>query len=92
MDMNAIPTEQLALLVGWKPLGRPLDTRECATLRGLKPNTLEIERSNGSGPPYMQDRKHGPVRYSERDVLLWMYASRRRHTAQPHRDLTAVVA
>ncbi len=92
MDLNDTPTEELARRVGWTLRGRPLDTNECAELRGLKKNTLEIERSVGKGPPYMQERLHGRVSYSERDVLLWMLASRRRHTAQPHRDLTAVVA
>ena len=92
MDLKDTPTEELARRVGWTLRGRPLDTRECAELRRLKPNTLEIERSEGKGPPYMQAEERGRVTYSERDVLLWMLASRRRHTSQVRRDLTAVVA
>lgn len=92
MDLEDTPTEELARRVGWTLRGRPLDTSEAALMRGLKKNTLEIERSLGKGPPYMQPEKHGRVTYSERDVLLWMLASRRRHTAQTHRDLNAIVA
>ncbi len=90
--LKGLSTEELARLVGYTLRGRPLDTREAAALRGRKPNTLEIERSEGKGPPYMQECKNGLVRYSERDVLLWMLAGRRRHTAQPHSDPALALA
>lgn len=90
-DLNTLPIEELARRVGWTLRGRPLDTNEAALMRGFKKNTLEIERSEGKGPPYMQERKNGAVRYSERDLLLWMLSKRRRHTAQPHQE-PAVVA
>lgn len=83
MDLNDTPTEELARAVGWTLRGRPIVTVEAAQLRGRRPNTLEIERSMGKGPPYLQETKHGRVTYSERDVLLWVLANRRRHTAQP---------
>ena len=89
VNPNDMTNDQLAQAVGWKLLNRPLNTKEAAELRGLRPNTLEIERSFGKGLHYMQDDKHSRVTYSERDVLLWKYASRRRHTAQPHPQLAA---
>lgn len=89
MDLNNTPTEELARAVGWTLRGRPLNTNETAELRGLRPNTLEIERHDGKGPPFLQDKRKGRVTYSERDVLLYMLASRRRHTAQAHREAIA---
>jgi hypothetical protein len=92
MDLNDLPTAELARRAGWELRGYPLNTKDAALLRGLRPNTLEIERSAGKGPPYLQEGKNGRVTYSERDVLLWVLANRRRHTGQPHNNPAAAIA
>jgi len=82
--LKSLSTQELANLAGYTLRNRPLNTVEAAEMRGLKRNTLEIERHEGNGPPYLQEYKHGAVRYVERDLLLWVLAGRRRHTGQRH--------
>lgn len=89
MNLDHLSTEQLALIAGVDLLGRPRTTPEAAHVLGLKPNTVEIMRSHGGGPPYMQAVPRGRVTYSERDLLVWLITSRRRHTSQPHVQLAA---
>lgn len=74
-------------MAGVSLLGRPRSNAEAADLLGLKPNTLEIKRIHGGGPPYMQSVPRGRVTYAERDLLVWLISSRRRHTSQPHAQL-----
>jgi hypothetical protein len=90
MNLDQLSTEQLASMAGVALLGRPRFTSEAAEMIGLKPNTLEIKRSHGGGPPYMQAAPRGRVTYSERDLLVWLLTSRRRHTSQPHAQLATV--
>jgi len=72
--------EQLAAIFGWQLRRRPLTTDEAAELRGLKRNTLEHERTTGSGPRYFKQGRI--VVYAERDVLEWLVAGARRSTAE----------
>lgn len=54
-----------------------LTTKEAATLYGVKPNTFEIWRHKGRGPPFIRlgDGPCAPVRYV-RSVLMEWLASR----------------
>jgi predicted DNA-binding transcriptional regulator AlpA len=57
-----------------------LNNAETAEQLGIKPNTLEIWRTKGTGPAY---RKIGrSVRYVESDVLAWLDAQTHTNTSQ----------
>ena len=57
-----------------------LTNTETAQLLGLKPNTLEIWRTQGRGPTF---RKIGrAIRYAEADVLTWLDAQTCSSTSQ----------
>jgi predicted DNA-binding transcriptional regulator AlpA len=57
-----------------------LTNNETAELLGLKPNTLEIWRTQGKGPVF---RKIGrAVRYVEADVLVWLNVQTHSSTSQ----------
>jgi hypothetical protein len=51
---------------------------ETAALMRLKPNTLEIKRCQGKGPPFIKlgDTRQAPVRYRRSDVEEWIAAQR----------------
>lgn len=51
-----------------------LDTDEAARLLGIKPNTLEIYRCRGGGPPFIKlgDSSQAPVRYLRSVVMQWL--------------------
>ena len=57
-----------------------LDTPSIAGVMGMRPNTLEIWRTKGEGPPY---RKVGrAVRYVESEVIAWIESRRHTNTSQ----------
>lgn len=57
-----------------------LDTPATAEFVGMRPNTLEIWRTKGEGPPY---RKVGrAVRYVEAEVIAWLDAQTHTNTSQ----------
>lgn len=57
-----------------------LNNTETADLLGLKPNTLEIWRTQGKGPKF---RKIGrAIRYVEADVIAWLDAQTCTSTSQ----------
>ena len=72
------------------PTGRPslrapdalLTTAEAAVLLGLSPRTLEAFRVRGGGPIYFQVTRRA-VRYRREDLDAWLFARRRRSTADP---------
>lgn len=51
-----------------------LTNAETAKLLGYKPNTLEIKRCQGKGPPFIKlgDTPQAPVRYRRADVMAWL--------------------
>lgn len=59
---------------------------------GLKPNTLEIKRTRGEGPPFLKlgARKNAPVRYLLSDVVAWLKQNRFQSTSGygPHAATT----
>lgn len=77
-----IPFEDLCAFFSYTPKNRLLDTAEAAAILGIKPNTLEIKRKTG-GPKYIRPAGTKFVRYTERDVLEYLYAGRRRTTSEP---------
>ncbi len=57
-----------------------LDNAGTAGLLDIRPNTLEIWRTKGEGPPY---RKVGrAVRYVEAEVIAWLDAQTHTNTSQ----------
>lgn len=50
-----------------------IPTKEAATLLRKKPNTLEIWRHQGKGPPFVKlgDSPQSPVLYLRSDVIAW---------------------
>ncbi|MHC8354265.1 helix-turn-helix transcriptional regulator [Pseudomonas sp. LB3P81] len=53
---------------------------QACELLGLKPNTLEVWRTQGKGPQY---RKIGrAIRYVESDILAWIDAQTCTNTSQ----------
>ena len=55
-------------------LGDLLSNKEVATLLGIKPNTLEIWRHQGKGPPFCKigDSRQSTVRYLRSVVIGWI--------------------
>jgi Helix-turn-helix domain len=51
-----------------------LDNEQTAALLGIKPNTLEIWRHKGKGPPFIKlaDAPQAPVRYCRSAVAAWL--------------------
>lgn len=64
-----------------------MTSKEVATFLGVKPNTLEIWRSQGKGPPYLKlgDAPQAAVRYLRSAVAAWAarraFSSTSEHTA-----------
>jgi len=57
-----------------------LNNAATAELLGIRPNTLEIWRTKGTGPAY---KKLGrAVRYVEAEVIAWLDAQTRTNTSQ----------
>lgn len=67
----------------YTPKNRELTTAEAAAVLGIKPNTLEIKRSAGGGPPYIKPPGCKRVTYNEHVLLAFKYAGIRRSTSQP---------
>lgn len=53
-----------------------LSNQQTAELLGIKPNTLEIWRHRGKGPPFIKYGRsaQGPVRYLRAAVMGWLEA------------------
>jgi len=51
-----------------------LTTKEAATVLGVKPNTLEIWRTKGKGPPFLRlgDGPCAAVRYLRSALMEWL--------------------
>jgi len=51
-----------------------LDNEQTAAMLGIKPNTLEIWRLKGKGPPFVKlgATKQSPVRYERAEVARWL--------------------
>jgi hypothetical protein len=51
-----------------------LDNEQTAAMLGIKPNTLEIWRLKGKGPPFVKlgPAKQSPVRYERSEVVRWL--------------------
>lgn len=51
-----------------------LSNQQTADLLGIKPNTLEIWRHRGKGPPFVKYGRspQGPVRYIRAAVMTWL--------------------
>ena len=74
-----------------------LTTREAALILRVKPNTLEIQRSEGKGPPFIRLGERGSaVRYLRTEIDKWLSeqssAHRPNSSANDSADLTAKLA
>ena len=51
-----------------------LGNEQTAALLGIKPNTLEIWRNRGKGPPFVKlgSAKQAPIRYERDEVMRWL--------------------
>lgn len=85
MKTEDMTFEQLCELCAYTPKNRRLTTAEAAEVLGIRPNTLEIKRSYGIGPPYLKPPGCRSVSYNERDLLSWMAQGRRNSTTDPLR-------
>lgn len=93
VQTRAIGSIKASLHGSTYPIARPIDpddfinTKEAARLLRKKPNTLEIYRHQGKGPPFVKlgDSPQSPVLYLRSDVLAWLaqqtYRSTSAHTA-----------
>lgn len=68
-----------------------LTTKEAATALGVKPNTLEIWRHKGKGPPFLRlgDGPCAPIRYVRGVVSDWLEARTFAHTSAYSPALTS---
>lgn len=51
-----------------------LDNEQTSALLCIRPNTLEVWRSKGKGPPFIKfgNRPQSPVRYKRAAVMEWL--------------------
>lgn len=51
-----------------------LDNEQTSTLLSIRPNTLEVWRSKGKGPPFIKfgNQPQSPVRYMRSAVMEWL--------------------
>lgn len=51
-----------------------LNNQQVASILGVKPNTLEIWRHKGKGPPFVKLGRHpsSPIRYQRSRVMRWI--------------------
>ena len=61
-----------------------ITTSEVASMTGLKPNTFEIWRHQGKGPPFYKlgDGRGAAVRYLRSEVLAWI--EKRQYVSTSH--------
>lgn len=59
-----------------------LTTEQVAEILGVRPNTLEIWRSHGGGPPFVKIGRL--VRYRSGDLEAWIARHTRENTSQNH--------
>ena len=54
-----------------------LTNEQVAALLGIRPNTLEIWRCKGKGPPFIKlgDHPASPIRYQRSRVMAWIEAN-----------------
>jgi len=67
-------------LLNYTPRGRLLTNAEAAELCGLKPNTIEQKRMNGTGPAYVQPKDTRRILYAEPVLLDWLASGLRLNT------------
>ena len=78
--------------------GDLLSTKETARLLGVQPNTLEIWRVQGKGPPFLKlgDQQRSAVRYLRAALVAWAakraYNSTSAYTAQRRLQYSVVLA
>ncbi|MFR0717514.1 helix-turn-helix transcriptional regulator [Enterobacterales bacterium BD_CKDN230030183-1A_HGKHYDSX7] len=82
ITFDTLPFDQLCELFNYSPKKRPLNTDEVAEFLGVRRNTLEQHRLNGTGPRYFQPQGTRKVWYLERDMLLWLLSGARTSTSQ----------
>ncbi|WP_269218938.1 helix-turn-helix transcriptional regulator [Brevundimonas vesicularis] len=60
-----------------------LTTKEAASVLGVKPNTLEIWRHKGRGPPFIRlgDGPCAPIRYFRIELSKWLASHSYAHTS-----------
>lgn len=60
-----------------------LTTKEAASVLGVKPNTLEIWRHKGKGPPFVRlgDGPCAPIRYVRVQLAGWLGSRSYAHTS-----------
>lgn len=90
MQADTLTFEQLCELFNYTPKNRPLSTDEVAEFLGVRRNTLEQHRLNGTGPRYFQPKGTRKVWYLERDMLLWLISGARTSTSQQPGDALCV--
>jgi hypothetical protein len=61
-------------MTGSVDLDELLDNEQTAELLGIKPNTLEVWRHKGKGPPFLKfgNAPQAPVRYLRSAVMQWL--------------------
>jgi predicted DNA-binding transcriptional regulator AlpA len=83
--------QQLCELFGYTPKNRRLTSAEAAEVLGIKTSTLEVKRSEGTGPRFFKLPGSNRVYYTERDVLEFIASGARTSTSQ-RAPLTAATA
>lgn len=80
--MTDMTFDQLCELFAYTPKGRPLDSKEVATILQVHPNTMEQYRLRGEGPRFFSPPGTRRVWYAERDVLAWLASGARQSTSE----------
>ena len=68
-----------------------LTTKEAASVLSVKPNTLEIWRHKGRGPPFVRlgDGPCAPIRYVRAELSSWLASRSYAHTSAYSPALTS---
>jgi len=79
--MSPKTLDELCQFFSYTSKRRMLDSFETAQMIGIEENTLRLNRVKGVGPPFIKGPGMRLVRYSEMDVLSWLFENRRQSTS-----------
>lgn len=80
--MRKLSFEELCELFGYRSKGRPVDTKEAASILRLHHGTLEQMRLRGEGPRFFSPPGTRRVWYAERDLLEWLASGVKHSTSE----------
>ncbi|AZQ69206.1 hypothetical protein EF888_19955 [Silicimonas algicola] len=82
LDLTDATFEELCAHFGYTPKGRPVSTKEAASMADVHPMTFEAYRARGEGPRFFQPPGTRRIWYAEVDVLRWLASGSKLNTSE----------